>query len=417
MTINVGRIGGTKLFAAMLAAGLMVGGCDSGVTKHGGAGGGAGGAGAGGAGAGGVGAGGAGGGLADMQARGKYLVDHVDACGDCHTPKLQTGAPDPAMYLAGNPALIVLPNGDMLGSRNLTNDATGLKNRTDAEIKNMFQNGMRPAATGTTAVEPLNPFMPYYIFHNMTDADADAVVAYLRTVPAVANEIPRRGASFDVPAPAPAQDTTVIPMPADTFADKESAMRGRYLAGMAGICIECHTKHLPAGGATVLDQAKLFAGGEDFSALFVGTLNIMPVSKNLTSHPVSGLGDWSAADIVKVLQMGVAKDGTGICPPMPVGPMGAFGGLTDADALDIANYIKSLPAIDNTVVDMCVFPPAPPTGAGGAGGGAGGASGAGGMGGGAGGVGGTSGGGGAGGTKGGGGVGGSSSAGGAGGAK
>ena len=84
---------------------------------------------------------------------------------------------------------------------------------------------------------------------------------------------------------------------------------------------------------------------------------ITPVSKNLTSHATTGLGDWTVADIVKVIKQGKAKDGKGICPPMPVGPMGAFGGLTDADATDIANYIKSLPPIDNMIVDMCVFPP------------------------------------------------------------
>ena len=55
-------------------------------------------------------------------------------------------------YLAGNPTFIPLPNGDALPTRNLTNDATGLKNRTDAEIKNMFQNGMRPTATGVGAL-------------------------------------------------------------------------------------------------------------------------------------------------------------------------------------------------------------------------------------------------------------------------
>jgi len=287
--------------------------------------------------------------------------------------------PITSMYLAGNPGFISLPNGDKLGSRNLTNDATGLKNRTDVEIKSMFQNGLRPTATG---MEPLNPVMPYYIFHNMTDADADAVVAYLRTVPAVSNEIPRHGVSFDVPAAAPAVPVASIPAPDAAFPEMVSAMRGRYLATQAGVCMECHTKHLPAGMATVLDESKLFAGGEDFSALFASTLMIKPVSKNLTSHPTTGLGMWTAMDIVNVLQMGKAKDGTGICPPMPVGPMGAFGGLTPGDMTDIANYIKSLPAIDNLIVDMCVFPPGSGAGgAGGAGGGKGGSGGGGGAGG------------------------------------
>ena len=260
----------------------------------------------------------------------------------------------PGMYLAGNPSFIALPNGDKLGSRNLTNDETGLKNRTDAEIKNMFQNGQRPTATG---MEPLNPVMPYYVFHNMTSADADAIVAYLRTVPAVANSIPHRGVSFDVPAAAPPIPTTAIPMPLSTWPDQASALRGRYLASQAGVCIECHTKHLAPGSATVLDETKMFAGGEDFSALFASTLMIKPMSKNITSDATTGLGAWSVTDVATVLTQGKAKDGTGICPPMPVGPNGAFGGLTAGDVTDISNYIKSLPPISNVIIDMCVFPP------------------------------------------------------------
>jgi len=388
-----------SLLAVALATMAFSAGCDSDPKKTGA--GGAGGAGGSLGAAGSTGAGGAGGAaLAAQITRGDYIVNHVAACPDCHTPQGPTG-PVPGMFLAGNPAFVTLPDGEMLGSRNLTNDITGLKNRTDAEIKNMFQNGLRPTATG---MEPLNPVMPYYIFHNMTDADADAVVAYLRTVPGVSNEIPRRGAAFDVPAPAPPLADTTIPMPATGDLNYASAVRGRYLATKAGVCVECHTKHLDPATmpTTVLDETKLFAGGEDFSALFATTLMIHPVSKNLTSDLNTGLGSWTAEDIVTAVTMGKAKDGSGICPPMPAGPMGAFGKLDPQDALDIANYIKSLPPISNMIVDMCYTTP-PTTGAGGAGGGAGGMTGAGGAGGmtGAGGAGGTTGGGGAGGSAGG----------------
>jgi cytochrome c553 len=292
------------------------------------------------------------GGLTAQQARGQYIVDVLAVCGDCHTPRLPSGAPDMTKYLAGNAEFIVTPGGN-LGSRNLTNDETGLKSRTNAEIKDMFQKGERPGATK----EFLNPVMPYYVLHNMTDADADAVVAYLRTVPAVVNMIPKRAATFDVPAAAPPLPESKIPTPADTFAEKASALRGRYLSSQVGACLECHTQHTQPGSATVLDETKIFAGGEDFSMLFGGALK--PVSKNLTSH-ATGLADWTVADIVKALKEGKAKDGTGICPPMPVGPMGAYGHLKDEDATDIANYIKSLAPIDNKIVDMCVFPPPAP---------------------------------------------------------
>lgn len=371
----------TLRWLALAGAATIAVGCtdNRGNTLPGGSGGrggsGSGGAGGGGgAGTAGMG-GGAGVGLTTLELRGKYLVDHVAACGDCHTPMGQDGRPVAGMYLAGNPNLVALPNGDKLGSRNLTNHETGLKNRTDAEIKDMFLNGVRPTAAG---MEPLHPLMPYYVLHNMTEADADAIVAYLRTVPPVEQTIPRRDPSFDVPAAARPVPVAAIPLPRQGLDDdvRESAMRGRYLAGQIGVCMECHTAHLPPGSPTVLDEEKLFAGGEDFSALFAGTLNIKPVSKNITSHMGSGIGMWEVADLVRALKEGKAKDGSGICPPMPVGPNGAFGGLTDADATDIANYLKSLPPINNMIPDMCTWPPmGGPGGAGGTGAGAGGASG------------------------------------------
>ncbi|HXI56436.1 MAG TPA: hypothetical protein VNO55_10275 [Polyangia bacterium] len=312
--------------------------------------------------------------LSPAAARGKYLVNAIIGCSDCHTPPMANGMPNPAMFLAGNPNFVVLPNGDKLGTRNLTNDPTGLKNRTDQEIKDMFLNGVRPAATGAGTADggtdggdagdagsgpvALNPIMPYYIFHNMTGDDADAIVAYLRTVPAVSNMIPRRGASFDVPMPAPALDLNAVKSPkyADS-ATQESALRGKYLTSQIGLCVECHTKHLDPGAASVLDEANLFAGGEDFSPFFATTLMIKPVSKNLTGDNTTGLGMWMTMDVKNCLLKGKSKDGTGICPPMP---LGVYMNMTDGDATDIANYIKSLPAIVHNVPDMCVFPPVPP---------------------------------------------------------
>jgi mono/diheme cytochrome c family protein len=284
--------------------------------------------------------------------RGRYLVDNVIACPDCHTPKDEMGAPIIAQYLAGAECLIELPNGHCLHSRNLTNDATGLLNRTDAEIKKMMLDGVRPEATGDVA---LFPMMPYYVFHNMTDVDADAIVAYLRTVPAVEHELPRKDEEFDVPAPAQPLDVEAIPMPMDDYPDRAAALRGRYLATESGACLECHTKHL-MGDPKVLDYDKLFAGGERFP---IG-LPVVPVSKNLTSDAETGLGKWSVDEIVAVLKQGVDPHGDGICPPMPTGPMAAYGGLTDDDALDIAHYLKSLPPIENLVEDQCTWPPMAP---------------------------------------------------------
>jgi mono/diheme cytochrome c family protein len=281
--------------------------------------------------------------------RGRYLVDHVAVCQDCHTPRNEDGSPIAEQYLAGAECFAELPSGSCLNTRNLTNHETGLLNRSDDEIKRMIRDGIRPAVTGD---QPLSPVMPYYIFHNMTEDDLNAVVAYLRTVPGVDHAIERSGPEFEVPAAANPLDVSRIPMPMEGYADTEAALRGRYLAGQAGVCLECHTRHI-MGDPNVLDLAGIFAGGEQFP---IG-LPVTPVSSNLTSDAETGLGQWTVDDIVEVLHNGTDTDGEGICPPMPVGPMGPFAGLKAEDALDIAHYIKSLPPISNSIDDMCTFPP------------------------------------------------------------
>jgi cytochrome c553 len=302
------------------------------------------------------------GGLTLVQARGQYLVDHVIACGDCHTPQRPDGSFDTSKYLAGGTCFIFSSDGKScrLMSRNLTDDPTGLKNRSNDDIKDMILNGKRPAGA-----QPLYPVMPYYVFHNMTGDDADAIVAYLRTVKAVSNGIPLRDPLLFIPGPAAPLTLAAIPAVPGEYPAQESAARGKYLAAQVGLCVECHTKHLTpgVGVTTVLDEAKLFQGGEDFSALFPPAFNWRVVSKNITSDMATGAGKLSVADLVKVLHEGSKMDGKPICPPMPAGKMAAYGGLTDADATDIANYIHSLPAKTNdTGANMCVPPPPPADG-------------------------------------------------------
>jgi mono/diheme cytochrome c family protein len=281
--------------------------------------------------------------------RGQYLVDTIGVCSDCHTPRAEDGAPILEAFLSGAECFARLENGSCLNTRNLTNHETGLANRSDDEIKQMLTRGLRPSATGDVA---LFPVMPYYVFANLSDADLDAIVAYLRTVPAIEHDVPRSGVEFEIPAPANPLPQSAIPMPGSDYPERQAAIRGRYLAAEAGVCLECHTRHV-MGSPDVLELDAVFQGGERFE---IG-LPVTPVSKNLTSDAQTGLGEWSVEDIVRVLKEGTDKAGDGICPPMPAGPMGNYVRLKDADALDIAHYIKSLPPAVNAVEDLCTWPP------------------------------------------------------------
>jgi mono/diheme cytochrome c family protein len=293
----------------------------------------------------------------------------VIACPECHTPRGEMGRFLPGKYLSGDNAMnSPAPNclfanmarTECIYPRNLTNDETGLKNRTDAEIKKMIMEGKRPAATAGGMEEALHPIMPYYVLKNMTDADADAIVAYLRTVPPVVNMVPRRGASFDIMMPVPPINMANVPLPTAGYADPTAAMRGRYLATQTGLCVECHTKHLMPPAATVLDETKFFQGGEDFTGALGPTVMIR--SKNLTPDMMTGLGSWTVQQIVTAITEGKDKDGKGICPPMPAGKIGpdmmaGYGNLKAQDAMDIAHYLKSIQPAMNMVPDMCTFMP------------------------------------------------------------
>lgn len=289
----------------------------------------------------------------DPAVRGEYLVNHVSVCIDCHTPRLMDGSLDMDNFLAGVECFIdidpMTENVGCLHTRNLTNHSTGLMNRTDEQIKAMFMTGTRPNG------DALHSVMPYYQFGNMTDDDADAIVAYLRTVTGVDHAVPAHEAPWDTPPPSPATlvDMDDVPEPPMNDPNLDSAQRGRYLAAVVSPCLECHTPELDpmTMPARPIDMTMPFAGGRSFPGLptppFTTDTSISP---NLTSH-ATGLDGWTAEQIVAVIKTGVDPDGEAICPPMPAGAMPGFGNMTDEDAMDIANYLLSLPAIDNAVTD------------------------------------------------------------------
>ncbi|HEX7476574.1 MAG TPA: c-type cytochrome [Polyangiales bacterium] len=289
--------------------------------------------------------------------RGRYIVENLAACGDCHTPRDQNG-PILAKAFSGVDCFLdaIPPAGNGMGcisTRNLTNDDTGLKKYTDQEIKNMFTKGKRPK--GDPKGERLHPFMPYWVFGNMSDADADNVVAFLRSLPGVNHKLANQN---EVPFTSPAQSTPVldlatVPTPDKNRPNYAAAMRGRYIAANIGICYECHTTR------DSMDRpipTKAYAGGRDFPRDALGLPpSMFPshiYSANLTSD-TTGLKTWTVAQIVRALKKGIDDQSKPLCPPMPAGPMGAFGGMLATDALDVAYYLKSLPPVVNSVT-MCV---------------------------------------------------------------
>jgi cytochrome c553 len=113
-------------------------------------------------------------------ARGEYLVRTVAVCGHCHAADPKR---DPDGVLSGGMEFRNWRLGTARAA-NLTSDVeTGLGAWTEAEIVRALRNGQRRDG------RLLAPVMPYEWFHQMSDEDALAVSRYLKTLPAVRNQV------------------------------------------------------------------------------------------------------------------------------------------------------------------------------------------------------------------------------------
>jgi len=145
--------------------------------------------------------------------RGKYLVS-ICSCNDCHTPGTLFGAPDFDRMLSGSEVGWSGPWG-VSYARNLTPDKeTGLGTWSDKDIITAFRTGKRPDG------RVLNPPMPWQNLNAMSDKDAAAIVAFLRSIPAVSHKVP------DIVPPGTSPSTPVIPFPPPGAWDAPKAAPG-----------------------------------------------------------------------------------------------------------------------------------------------------------------------------------------------
>jgi mono/diheme cytochrome c family protein len=114
---------------------------------------------------------------ADKAARGKYLVEEVARCQECHTPKLPDGQFNKEKWLKGA-VLNVQPIDSVKGWHKTSPDLTASGRLWQgrwgqAALVKLLSTGLGPGGN------PADPPMPTY---KMTSDDAEAVVEYLKTL-------------------------------------------------------------------------------------------------------------------------------------------------------------------------------------------------------------------------------------------
>jgi mono/diheme cytochrome c family protein len=256
--------------------------------------------------------------------RGAYLVNGVGACSNCHTPRGPGGALDLQLdkLLSGGSQTFQAPQYTVKGSNLTPDNETGLGRWSDAQIKIALTEGKSRDG------HKLAPNMPSSVYGFLTLRDQDAIIAYLRSIPAVKNAVqkPEYKAPFDITPYPNIKDMSEADL-------KDPIKRGQYLMGL-GHCMVCHSKGTPPDKMDYVNG--LGGGGRKFGP----QQNV--IAANLTTK---GVASWTVAEFKRALTEGVSRDGRKLNPPM-VDFAQYYKTITDDDINAMFAYMKTLKPVD-----------------------------------------------------------------------
>jgi mono/diheme cytochrome c family protein len=281
-------------------------------------------------------------------ARGTYLVEHVSHCLKCHSG-LDTerfGMPPRAGQIGQGG----LPFDESFGvpgkvcAQNITPDPDyGIGKWSDGEVMRAFREGVDRNG------DALFPMMPYTYYHAMSDEDARSVLVYLRSLPPVRHEVPRKRIAFPVNLLIKSQPEP-IHAPIETPRDEDDHLAyGKYLVTL-GACRECHTPHDAHGQ---LLPGRDFSGGWSISLLGPDGKVQHVVPPNITPDPEAYFGTATKEAWIGRVRA-FAELGGANAPKVAAGnntvmAWSEFAGMTDRDLGAIYDYLKSVPPIRNRV--------------------------------------------------------------------
>src|SRR5947209_5183123 len=121
-------------------------------------------------------------------AHGKYLVNGVLGCLDCHSQENGNSAAGvaPVFTQQGGGRVMIDQGGFVLAASNITPDAeTGAGTWSDDQFARAIREGVGHDGRA------LFPMMPYENYRNLTDEDLAAVIVYIRSLEPVHNILPK----------------------------------------------------------------------------------------------------------------------------------------------------------------------------------------------------------------------------------
>lgn len=238
-------------------------------------------------------------------ARGKHLAEAVSLCVDCHGDNL------------GGDVLLDDPKMAVVVGSNLTNGGVGA-NFTDADYVRILRHGVRPDGS-SVFIMPSN----YYAHYN--DSDMAAIIAYIRSLQPVENDLPVRQVGvigrvltgLGIFPPNVADMLKQSPVKPSQVTSGITKEYGEYISYIAACC-DCHGPNL--AGNLPGSQA--------------------PYGPNLT--PGGELASWSEADFVNAIRTGQHPTGRILSDDMP---WKKYGQMTDEELKALWAYLSSMEAL------------------------------------------------------------------------
>jgi mono/diheme cytochrome c family protein len=237
-------------------------------------------------------------------ARGEHLVKVLAGCEDCHGADL------------GGMQFFDDPLSGRIASKNLTSGKGGIGSiYSDADWVRAIRHGV--GSDSKPLVE-----IPSNIYYNISDADLAAMIAYLKSIPPVDNQLPpdsvgplTRVFILLEPSLLPAQVIDHQAPRPPSPAPEVSLEYGSYLAVA---CTVCHGENL-SGGLGAGSGLNLTSGGD--------------------------LANWTEEDFIETLRTGYTPSGKLLDGELM--PWGRIGQLSDDEIKAIWLYLKSIPSVES----------------------------------------------------------------------
>lgn len=274
---------------------------------------------------------------AERIARGEYLANCVNVCMDCHSTRdwsKFSGPITPGTFGKGGDRFdqtVGMPG--VFYAKNITPE--GISRYTDGELFRVITTGV------TKEGRAMFPLMPYPYYGKMDREDIYSIIAYIRSLAPIKNDIPESQADFPmnfilntIPQKANLQTR---PDPSDQLA------YGAYLTN-AGGCIECHTK--VEKGRIIPEFA--FGGGREFSFPDGSVVR----SANISPHE-TGIGQWTQESFVQRFK--AYADSSYVLPEVKPGefnsimPWTMYANMKEEDLAAIYEYLRTVKPIENVV--------------------------------------------------------------------